>query len=336
MFFEYFDNGMLRLFAEPENRSPNLIPYPNYEQNRLAANSTDRIVSVFRVNVDHCDRLWLVDTGLDDIWGAANQLQTPKIMIFDLNTDTLIRQYTFKPDDMKPDSFFANILVDTTRETCNDAFAYIPDLGGYGLVVYSFATNTSWRVKHHYFYFDPLSGNYHVGGMNFQWTDGIFGVALSPVRDDGYRTLYFHPLSSTREFCVSTHIVQNASIASDSYYEYKVLGSRGPNTQASGSSLDENTGALFYTQVNKDGIGCWNSFRNADEYSADTNFLVASDSQTMEFPNDLKVDKTGTLWVLSDKLPLFLYKGLDPNETNYRIFNAPVVDVIKGTVCDIK
>lgn len=294
------------------------------------------MVSVFRLNVDACDRLWLVDTGLNDVWGEANQLQTPKLMIFDLNTDTLIRQYTFGSDDMVSNSFFANIIADTTAETCDDAFAYIPDLGGYGLVVYSLATNTSWRVKHHYFNFDPLNGNFHVGGQNFQWTDGIFGVALSPVRDDGFRTLYFHPLSSTREFSVSTHIVQNASIASDSYYEYKVLGSRGPNTQASGSSLDEGTGALFYTQVNKDGVGCWNSYRNANEYSADTNFLVASDSQTLEFPNDLKVDKTGTLWVLSDKLPLFLYKGLDLNVTNYRIFNAPVVDVIKGTVCDIK
>ncbi|XP_027854027.2 protein yellow-like isoform X2 [Aphis gossypii] len=324
------------LGSEPENRSPNLIPYPSYEQNRLASNSTDRIVSVFRINVDACDRLWLVDTGLQDVWGEAVPVQTPKLMVFDLNTDTLIRQYTFKADDMKPDSFFANIIADTTKETCDDAFAYIPDLGGYGLVVYSFASNTSWRVKHHFFHFDPLSGNFHVGGQNFQWTDGIFGVALSPVKEDGYRTLYFHPLSSTREFCVSTHIVQNASIASDSYYEYKVLGSRGPNTQASGSSLDENTGALFYTQINKDGVGCWNSFRNADEYSADTNYLVASDSQTLEFPNDLKVDKTGTLWVLSDKLPSYLYRGLDDNEINYRIFNAPVVDVIKGTVCDIK
>ncbi|XP_050424662.1 uncharacterized protein LOC126835860 [Adelges cooleyi] len=322
--------------SDAQNRSPKLIPYPKYEQNRLAFNSTERIVSVFRINVDQCDRLWLVDTGLDDIWGEANQVQTPKLMIYDLKTDKLIRQYTFKADDMKPDSFFANVLADTTNKTCGDAYAYIPDLGAYGLVVYSFATNTSWRVKHHYFHFDPLAGNYHVGGMNFQWTDGIFGVALSPVRDNGFRTLYFHPLSSTREFSVSTRILQNASIASDSYYEYKVLGSRGPNTQASGSSLDEATGTLFYTQVNKDGIGCWNSYRCADEYSADTNVLVASDSTTMEFPNDLKVDKTGTLWVLSDKLPRFLFKGLDPNEINYRIFNAPVNDIIKNTVCDVE
>ncbi|XP_050523549.1 protein yellow isoform X4 [Daktulosphaira vitifoliae] len=326
----------INLDSNNKSSSPSLIPYPNFENNLLSSNSSERIVSVFRINVDECDRLWMVDTGLADIWGEANQVQTPKLLIFDLKTDKLIRQYTFKADDMKPDSFFANVLADTTKETCNDAYAYIPDLGAYGLIVYSFATNKSWRVKHHYFHFDPLAGNYHVGGINFQWTDGIFGVALSAVKEDGFRTLYFHPFSSTREFSVSTRIIQNASIASDSYYEFKVLGSRGPNSQASGSSLDEKTGVLFYTQVNKDGIGCWNSNRFADEYSADTNALVVSDSITLEFPNDLKVDNNGNLWVLSDRLPRFLYKGLDTNDVNFRIFNAPVVDLVKDTVCEVQ
>lgn len=313
------------------------MPYPSYEQNQYRENATDRIVSAFRVHVDVCDRLWLVDTGLSDIWGEAKQLQPPKLMVFDLRTDTLVRQYRFRPEDSRPDSFFANVLADTTRDRCDVAHAYVPDLGGSGLVVYSLAANASWRVKHHYFHFDPLAGNYHVGGQNFQWTDGVFGVALSPARPDGHRLLYFHPMSSYREFCVPTRVLQNATAASDSYYEFAVLGSRGPDTQASASSLDEATGVLFYTQLNKDGVGCWNSYRHAAEYSADTNHLVASDSRALEFPNDLKVDKTGTLWVISDRLPGFLYGGgLNGNETNYRVFNARVVDLINGTVCDVE
>lgn len=170
------------------------------------------------------------------------------------------------------------------------------------------------------------------GGVNFQWTDGIFGVALSPVKSDGYRTLYFHPLSSTKEFAVSTRIIQNKTIASDKYHEFKVLGSRGPCTQSSGSSFDEKTGILFYTLVNKNAIGCWNS--NRGEYTADTNGMVASDNTTMSFPNDLKVDKNSTLWVLTDRLPNFIYTHLDFEDCNFRIFSAPVDEAIKGTVCD--
>lgn len=73
-----------------------------------------------------------------------------------------------------------------TPDKCNDAFAYIPDLGGYGIVVYSLADNDSWRVKHNYFHFDPLQGDFNVGGVNFQWTDGVFALALGNIGTDGY------------------------------------------------------------------------------------------------------------------------------------------------------
>lgn len=100
--------------------------------------------------------------------------------------------------------YFLLQVVDVTPQTCDNAYAYIPDLGGYGLVVYSWKDNSSWRIKHNFFHFDPLSGNYNVAGINFQWTDGVFALGLSPVRkEDGYRTVYFHPLSSTHEFKVS-------------------------------------------------------------------------------------------------------------------------------------
>ncbi|XP_025421542.1 L-dopachrome tautomerase yellow-f2-like, partial [Sipha flava] len=306
---------------EPADPSPELIPYPSYKQNCLGSASADRMVSVFRVSVDACDRLWAVDTGVEDAWGRADQLQAPKLMVFDLRTDTLIRQHTFGAGDVKPDSFLANVVADASPDACGDAHAYVPDLGGSGLLVYSLATDASWRVEHHYFHFDPLAGNYRVAGHEFQWTDGVVGVALSPRAPDGSRTLYFHPLSSTTEFAVSTRVLQNATAASDSYHAYRALGTRGPGTQASGSALDEGTGVLFYTQVNRDGVGCWNSVTDADDYSPDTNTLVAQDRRTLEFPNDVKVDRAATLWVLSDRLSTFLYDGLDPNDVNFRVFS---------------
>lgn len=71
------------------------------------------------------------------------------------------------------------------EDTCDNAFAYVPDLGGYGVVVYSLKQDDSWRVSHHYFHFEPLAGSYRVGGVEFQWTDGVFGLALSEPRENG-------------------------------------------------------------------------------------------------------------------------------------------------------
>lgn len=315
-----------------------LKPYPTFKDNFIpdTANelpSNSSIVSVFRVFVDECDRLWVMDTGLADILGSPQQIAGPSLVIFDLNTDQLLHRYFLKLSDLKEDTFFANVVVDVEKGSCDNAFAYIPDLGAYGLVVYSLKRDDSWRIAHHYFHFEPLAGAYDVGGFKFQWTDGIFGVALTEPREKGFRTMFFHAFSSTKEFCVSTELLRNYTHfdKSQAFYDFKLLGDRGNNTQASASYYDPKTHVLFYTQVNRDGVGCWNSNK---PYTPENNPLIFSDSKLFEFPNDLKIDDEGTIWILTDRLPRFMFKGLDSNEINYRILSISIKDAIAGTACE--
>lgn len=313
--------------------SPALIPYPSFEANRLDSNSTNEtkpIVSVFRIWADSCDRLWVMDTGVADILGDTKVHSPPRILIYDLKTDKLLKSYAFKDGDTEQHSFFANIIVDSDPKECDKAFAYVPDLGGYGLVSYDFANDKSRRIKHNYFHFDPLAGNMVVGGVNFQWTDGLFSLALSKPMPDGFRTAYFHCLASTKEFSVNTRVLKNEDSSTDSYYDFKLVGDRGADSQSSASYVHEDTGVMFYTQLQKNSVNCWNTNKPlVQENLAE----VASDNETMIFTNDLKVDREGNLWVLTDKLPVFIYRGLDEKEVNYRIFTATVNDAIKGTSC---
>jgi len=320
------------------NKKPALIPYPNWKSNTLPKNETnmiepDQIISVFRVRVDACDRLWVMDTGLADILGDPTVYAPPALAIFDLNTDKLIKRYEFKPTDLKEDSFFANVVVDVTPDKCDDAFAYVPDLGGYGIVVYSLKDNNSWRVKHNFFHFDPLKGDFNVGGVNFQWTDGVFGLALSGVNPDGFRTLYFHALAATKQFSVSTEVMRNESIATDphSYFLFKLEGEKGEMTQASASDVDEKSEVLFMTQLNRDGVACWNTKKPMNPENL---ALVVQDKEKFIFTNDLKVDKDRNLYILSDRMPTFIYQQLNSQEVNYRIFKISVAEAIKGTVCE--
>ncbi|XP_026486371.2 L-dopachrome tautomerase yellow-f2-like isoform X1 [Vanessa tameamea] len=315
-----------------------LKPYPSLKENLVSDSakelpSNSSIISVFRVFVDPCDRLWVMDSGLADILGSPNQVAGPSLVIFDLNTNQLIHRYFFKVSDMKEDSFFANIVVDVDKNTCDNAFAYVPDLGGYGVVVYSLKQDDSWRVTHHYFHFEPLAGTYNVGGIEFHWTDGVFALALSEPRENGFRTMFFHAFSSTKEFCVSTELLRNYTHIdkTEAFHDFKLLGDRGERTQSSASYYDTNTSVLFYTQINRNGIGCWNSNK---PYTPENNPLLFNDATLFEFLNDLKVDDEGTLWLLSDKLPRFIYKSLDPNEINYRIFSMKASDAIAGSACE--
>lgn len=75
---------------------------------QLADNSS--IISTFRIFADDCDRLWVMDTGIADILGNPKQIAPPALVIFDLNTDKLIKRYTIPESHIKSDTFFANVV----------------------------------------------------------------------------------------------------------------------------------------------------------------------------------------------------------------------------------
>ncbi|XP_046672145.1 L-dopachrome tautomerase yellow-f2-like [Homalodisca vitripennis] len=293
-----------------------------------------KLVSVCRIRADTCDRLWAIDSGTIDLATQPKQISPPKIMVFDLKSDQLLFSYPLKDKtDYNEKSLFPTITVDVTSANCDHAFAYLPDVYNYNLVVYSMQTNDTHTVTHNYFHFDPLAGDFSNSGFHWQWQDGVFGLALSPVDREGFRIVYFHALASTMEFAISSKYLQNSTLVRDNARAFKVLGNRGVNGQSSASFLDEETGVLFYTLINRNAVGCWNTFKG-EEYETKNLGVVAEDEETMTFPNDLKVDKKGTLWVLSTPLPEFFFSNLNSKNTNFRIFTAPVRQAIKGTVCD--
>jgi Major royal jelly protein len=119
-----------------DEKSPILHPYPSWEANTLPesddaatetptrrrrdvneilAKNNQTIISTFRLRADECDRLWVMDSGLADILGAPKQWAPNSIAVFDLNTDKLIRRFVIPADQVKDDSFFANIVSDIHR-----------------------------------------------------------------------------------------------------------------------------------------------------------------------------------------------------------------------------
>ncbi|XP_053697507.1 protein yellow [Sabethes cyaneus] len=320
---------------ETNTKSPKLRPYPSWNAHRqLSTDEAPEIVSPFRIRADRCGRLWVLDTGVSDILGDLKVESPTSLLVYDLHNDNLLRRYKFPKDHIKENSFYANIAIEDTD--CDDTYAYAADLGAPGLVVYSWKSQESWRIQHHFFHPDPLAGNYTITGISFQWDDGLFGIALSRPQSDNFSTLYFHPLSSTNEFAVSTRILRNQTLATSDkiYREFKVLGSRGPNGQAGVAFLDQKTGVIFYALLNLNAVTCWKTSNRA--YTIKSLGRVYMSVTDMVFPNDVKVDDESNLWVLSDRMHQFMYSNLDPKDTNFRILTATVKDAIENTACDTK
>lgn len=281
--------------------------------------------------MDQCNRLWVLDTGTIGIGNTTRNVCPYAINIFDLNTNQRIRRYEFRPEDTNEDTFIANTAVDIGG-SCDDAYAYFADELGYGLIVYSFEQNASWRFSHSYFFADPLRGDYNIAGLNFQWDDeGVFGMALSEIKSDGFRRMYFSPLASHREFMVSTQILRDSSRVENSYHDFSYLEERGPNSHTTARVIDEDTGVMLFNLVDQNAVGCWQS---GLPYTPKYHDVVDRDDVSLVFPADVKIDENKDVWVLSDRMPVFLLADLDYSDVNFRIFTAPLSTLVQGTVCE--
>ncbi|KAF5278603.1 hypothetical protein FQA39_LY00645 [Lamprigera yunnana] len=315
-----------------ERHNVPLLPYPNAEVNQLPSVDGEGIlVSVYRTAVDSCNRLWMVDTGLLEYPGNTTRVHQSAVVVMDLITNQIIRRYELKESDMKTDTNLASIIIDVMPDSCDDAFAYMPDLGGFGLVVYSYREDTSWRISHNYFYVETLAGDFNIGGVKFQWNDGIFSVALSEFKPDGSRTAYFHSMAGTHLYSVSTNVLRNQTLATRSYHgdDFKVEVNRGQGTQASGSDLHKTSGLLFMGLVNQNALGCYNIFRPATPENFD---VVHKDDQKFIYPCDVKISGDDII-VLTNAMPVFLYGRLNYDQVNFRIWINNVYEAVKGTKC---
>ncbi|XP_029671217.1 protein yellow-like [Formica exsecta] len=315
-----------------KKRNPKLRPYPNWQWHQ--SENCERLTSVFRVQVDECDRLWILDSGKTELTIRSKQLCPPAIFIFDLHTDNLIRKYTLPDEQIKQDSLYINIAVDIRNNDCGSAVAYLSDVWRYGIVVYDFFKDTTFRVEHHFFYPDPLASRYELHGIKFQWTDGIFGIALSPVDIRGDRTLFFHPMSSFREFAVSTSIFRDKGTVDRNTEEFMPVGR--PRAKdyghSSGSAIDRD-GVMFFNMVTRDSVWCWDTRK---EYIPQNLGVIGTSNVSLVFPNDIKVDHETeqSVWLLSNRLPMYLYGTLNSGKINYRILKANVKQAVRDTVCD--
>ncbi|XP_055851594.1 L-dopachrome tautomerase yellow-f2-like [Episyrphus balteatus] len=317
------------------NRSPKLRAYPDMDTNEFTDTANaNRIISVYRTRVDACNRLWFIDTGMLELPDNKIQVQRPSIWIIDLNTNKKINRFEIPQSIVSTGPGLASITVDVDNKACHKAFGYVPDLNNNALYVYSLEENRIWSFSHNYFHFDPIQGDLSIGGQDFSWNDGIFSITLGNKNMNGYRTAFFHPMASTNEFAVSTKVLQNERNAGRSSHgqDFELLGTRGPQKQSTMHDFDPKTGIIFYAEIMKNGVGCWNTMTS--DFSASNHGQVAMDADRMIYPSDLTIDNEGTIWVMTNSMPIFIYSQLDPNVVNFRVWKQRVQDAVENTVCE--
>lgn len=204
-------------------------------------------------------------------------------------------------------------------------------MGGNRLHVYSFRENRSRMIQNDYFTNDPNLGTFAISGKTFKWDGGLFGLALGRSYPDNSRDVYFHGLINFNEYVVNSRVLQDEKL-SNNISHYHLLGSRGENSYSTTTVFDEKTGVLFYTLITLNGIGCWNTNKPLIAGNA---VIADNDHVSLVFPNDMKLDSDGNLWIVTDRMFHFIREELDYTQVNYRVLVGRVEEVIRGTACEI-
>ncbi|KAL0893023.1 hypothetical protein ABMA27_014679 [Loxostege sticticalis] len=307
--------------------------YPDYSWHDNQGKNCKGLTSVYRVAIDKCNRLWVMDAGKI----GSKQHCPPQLLAFDLSSDRLVYRHVVNASNYVSTSLLITPVVDVigTSDNCKDTFVYVADALGFGILVVDVANDRSWRVTHRFMYPYPSHGSFKINDDSFDLMSGVFGMALSPYQRGRDRYLYFHALSSTTENIVSTKVLRNDSFLQNPNAEprsIKVLPGERPN-QSAAEAMDRN-GILYYGIMDPPSIWCWNS---ATEFSPRNFHQIAVNRETLQFASGVKVvnNRKGEqeLWVITSRFQKFLKGTIDSKAVNYRIHAAKIPNLFACSSC---
>lgn len=162
--------------------APKLAAFPNWNKQKLGDCTAFQLVH--SIEIDPKGRMWVLDTGRTLSLREPRIDCPPRLVILDLENDgEVLRTYEF-PDEVarRGNTYLNDIVLDHE----DGGMAYITDNGDDpGIIVYSLAKNTSWKVRHESMRAKPEAVGFRVANMNVIKPVHVDGIALSPasVRD---------------------------------------------------------------------------------------------------------------------------------------------------------
>ncbi|KAK5640788.1 hypothetical protein RI129_009335 [Pyrocoelia pectoralis] len=306
--------------------NPIVAPYPSWDWNsNVSSCPRDRIVSVFRVMIDECKRLWVLDTGSDQ----GVQICPAQVLAFDLKTNALVHRYEIPSDQIQQGSILSSPIVDVRKtDTCQGTFVYISDTRGFAIIIYDVDNRQSWRVTDKTFHATPDFGRICVPGAYFDLMDGILAMALSPYVQGQDRVLFYHSLSSnSQQWVWTSHLRNRSSFITTSNPNPDIFnvycGRR--DTQASPMVIDQREisyfGLVYHTALN-----CWNTKNPYGKYHIKELYK----SPDIQYITGLKlVSVCEELWFCNTRVARVASGPTNENIINFWIHKANLQDFVK-------
>ncbi|KAF5274196.1 hypothetical protein FQA39_LY07300 [Lamprigera yunnana] len=302
--------------------SPKVQPFPDWSFHEIGrgVNTTcNGLTSVYRLKVDSCNRLWVLDSGIMTSLEDFRRVCPPKIVIFDLNSDRVVRTILFPREVLRPATLFTNLVIDeSVQGTCDSAFVYITDTVAPGIIVYDSLTERAWRAMHPSMFPDPDFADSTINDETFTLMDGVVGLTHSP----SLGVLYYQPLATNRIFSIPTAALRKGPPAELETLPVSLVGTK--SSQGIALVVDPRDDTLYFSPLTETSIGSWNPHNNNQR-------LVAYDQERLQFVADIRwYPYDGFLYAISTRFQKFFRRSLNSNEYNIRVLRIPTNPSVSG------
>ncbi|XP_020300265.1 protein yellow [Pseudomyrmex gracilis] len=295
----------------PLGSNPQLQAYPSWDWHNAGKGEINctKLISVYRTRLDRCDRLWVVDAGVMTSIDDFMPVCSPKLVVFDLKTDQVVRHITFPREVLRPNTLLTNVIIDeSSAKTCDDVFLYMTDTLGPGILVFDGNRNRSWRVVHSSMYPNPDQAMYKIGSVTFEFLDGVVGIAFSPR----FQTVYFQPLATDRIFSVPTSALQAGPLALGQQLPVTVVGRK--SSQGLSLAVDPWDDTILFAPFTETAVASWQPQTNQQS------ILVYSPEELQFIAEIVYASRdNGNFWIMSSRFHKFFLRQIDRNQINIRI-----------------
>ncbi|KAL0113839.1 hypothetical protein PUN28_011282 [Cardiocondyla obscurior] len=178
---------------------PLLRPYPNWDMHwgrwYNDPNMCNGIVNVRRIDIQ-CNYLFVLDTGVN---GEKQQVCCPKLLIFDLKSDTLVKTICI-PYDMAVNQTGCGLLEmptiynpskKCTKDYLNNIIIFMTDTVGSGLIIYDISCEKKVMCRVESKYMKPTDNTFSIANKTFTDEKGSYSAI-----NLGHKELLYCALSS--------------------------------------------------------------------------------------------------------------------------------------------
>ncbi|XP_018401267.1 PREDICTED: major royal jelly protein 1-like [Cyphomyrmex costatus] len=293
---------------------PLLRPYPDWSWHN--SNCTcDGIVSVIRVYI-RCNHIFVLDSGTI----GPDQICNPKLLIFNLKNDTLVKTI-YIPFDIASNTTGTGVLIAPfVYVSCecthflDKMIVFMADVRGKGLVVYDSSTKSMCRIESDYMI--PTGNFISIVNQKFPYEGGVFSIVT--LHDE----LYYFTTPGMKIYKIKIESLLKCPSKKTANQQTKVaikLPSYSGQIASAGHSI-------FYSDTDRNIILGTNVFKKSDANTV----TLAQNDEKLQAISSLKASfYWNKLIGLSDRFHLFVLGTVNLNEINFRYFEMDLAKIQK-------